>query len=177
MALPSSGSISMGDINVEMGRSRTFSNTTLAGSGTPPASGSLVASYAAVNQVSPFAISEFYGKSYGWVVSIQVKKEASTTIPALRIYYKIGVGGSWTLFFNSSVGTTYTSAGDIIVPPSNVLYLSVQNTSDQNVTFGQGNGGLYTGFCGQSSPYSFTVSANSTQYLNARVVSSALVTC
>jgi hypothetical protein len=58
MALPSSGPISIGDINVEKGVSRTTANTSLqqltsdfAGSG--------------VDQNQPYAISEFYGKSYG----------------------------------------------------------------------------------------------------------------
>lgn len=58
MALPSSGQISMGDINVEKGVSRTTANTSLQ---------QLVSDFAAygVDPNQPYAISEFYGKSYG----------------------------------------------------------------------------------------------------------------
>jgi hypothetical protein len=57
MALPSSGQISMGDINVEKGVSRTTPNTSLQ---------QLVSDFAAygVDPNQPYAISEFYGKSY-----------------------------------------------------------------------------------------------------------------
>ena len=56
MALPSSGQISMGDINVELGRSRTTANTSLAGSLFSLANNT-------VNKTAPHAISEFYGYS------------------------------------------------------------------------------------------------------------------
>jgi hypothetical protein len=58
MALPSSGPISIGDINVEKGVSRTTANTSLQ---------QLVSDFAAygVDPNQPYAISEFYGKSYG----------------------------------------------------------------------------------------------------------------
>lgn len=63
MALPSSGQISMGDINVELGRSRTTVNTSLAG-GTTPTVGSLFGlASSAVNKTAPHRISEFYGYS------------------------------------------------------------------------------------------------------------------
>jgi len=65
MALPSSGPISMGDINVEAGLTRNTANTKLAGASSPTVD-SLFGIYttAGVNQTPPHAISEFYGISY-----------------------------------------------------------------------------------------------------------------
>jgi hypothetical protein len=73
MPLPSSGQISMGDINVELGRGRTTANTSLAG-GTTPTAGSLFGlANSTVNKVAPHKISEFYGYTnltytqiFGW---------------------------------------------------------------------------------------------------------------
>ena len=63
MPLPSSGQISMGDINVELGRSRTTANTSLAGGSTPTAGSLFGLATSAVNKTAPHAISEFYGYS------------------------------------------------------------------------------------------------------------------
>lgn len=63
MALPSSGQISMGDINVELGRSRTTANTSLAGGSTPTAGSLFGLANNTVNKTAPHAISEFYGYS------------------------------------------------------------------------------------------------------------------
>jgi hypothetical protein len=61
MALPSSGQISMGDINVELGRARTTTNTLLAGGSTPIAASLFGLANSSVNKVAPHSISEFYG--------------------------------------------------------------------------------------------------------------------
>lgn len=61
MALPTSGPISMGDINVELGNPREDPNTYLAG-GVSPFVGSLFGqASSSVNKIAPHAISEFYG--------------------------------------------------------------------------------------------------------------------
>jgi len=61
MALPSSGQISMGDINVELGRTRTTANTSLAGGSTPVSTSLFGLATSSVNKVAPHKISEFYG--------------------------------------------------------------------------------------------------------------------
>lgn len=65
MALPSSGQISFGDMNVEAERTRNSANTKMAG-GSPAVSGSLVYAFAqsGVSQTSPFTVTSFKGKTY-----------------------------------------------------------------------------------------------------------------
>jgi len=65
MALPYSGTISMGDINVELGRARTTSNSRLAGAATPTVDSLFGLATGTINKVSPHRISEFYGYSQG----------------------------------------------------------------------------------------------------------------
>ena len=65
MALPSSpNQISMGDINVELGRTRTTSNTSLAGGNTPTSTSLFGLATSSVNKVAPHAISEFHGYTH-----------------------------------------------------------------------------------------------------------------
>jgi hypothetical protein len=54
-----------------------------------------------------------------------------------------------------------------------LIYFGFQNVSNVNVLYGEGNGGGYTSYCGQSSPYSLQYYANSSIYLNAKVNTSA----
>lgn len=67
MALTSSGQLSMGDINVELGRTRTTSNTSLAGGTTPIGTSLFGLASSSVNKTAPHSISEFYGYSNGSV--------------------------------------------------------------------------------------------------------------
>lgn len=64
MALPSSGQISMGDINVELDRTRTTANTSLAGGSTPTSSSLFGIATSSVNKVAPHKISEFHGYTH-----------------------------------------------------------------------------------------------------------------
>jgi hypothetical protein len=65
MALPSSpNQISMGDINVELGRTRTTANTSLAGGNTPTSTSLFGLATSSVNKVAPHAISEFHGYTH-----------------------------------------------------------------------------------------------------------------
>jgi len=61
MPLPSSGQISMGDINVELGRSRTTADTLLAGGSTPTEGSLFGLANNTVDKTAPHQISEFYG--------------------------------------------------------------------------------------------------------------------
>ena len=62
MPLPSSGEISISDINTELGRTSNTANSNLAG-GTTPQSGSLfkLGEAGGINQTAPHAMSEWYG--------------------------------------------------------------------------------------------------------------------
>jgi len=177
----------MGDINVEAGLSRTLQNTRLAGSFTP-ATGSLFELYesSSVNQAAPHAISEFRNKSYtssinedSSSISIQATEEVSTGINTLRVYYRINLGVWVQLGVDTDVNITpdYTPVGSISIANGDTLYLACRNSSDQNIQFGQGTGGGFTGYCGQTSPYSFTVSSNVTVSLNASATAGEFNTC
>ena len=75
MALPSSpNQISMGDINVELGRTRTTANTSLAGGNTPVSTSLFGLATSSVNKTAPHAISEFHGYDHwnGKIVFINV---------------------------------------------------------------------------------------------------------
>ena len=64
MALPSSGQISMGDINVELDRTRTTASTELAEASTPTSTSLFGLATSSVNKVAPHAISEFRGYTH-----------------------------------------------------------------------------------------------------------------
>ena len=61
MALPYSGQISMGDINVELGRTRTTANSSLAGGSTPISTSLFGLATGSINKTQPHSISEFWG--------------------------------------------------------------------------------------------------------------------
>ena len=108
MPLPSSGRISMGDINVELGRGRTTANTSLAG-GTTPTAGSLFGlASSAVNKTAPHRISEFYGYTnftytqvFGWYIS--------PCSGQITIYQ-----GSDNLYYSNTSGTIFN--GTVYIP-------------------------------------------------------------
>ena len=64
MALSSSGQISIGDINVELSRTRTTSNTKLAGGSTPISTSLFGLATSSVNKTAPHKISEFRGYTH-----------------------------------------------------------------------------------------------------------------
>ena len=64
MALPSSGQISMGDINVELDRTRTTTGTELAGDSTPTSGSLFGIATSSVNKIAPHKISEFHGYTH-----------------------------------------------------------------------------------------------------------------
>jgi hypothetical protein len=110
MPLPTSGQISMGDINVELGRGRTTANTALAG-GSTPTDGSLFGlATSAVNKTAPHRISEFYGYAnltftqvFGWYTS--------PCGPQITIYE-----GSNFLYYSSTAGAGTIFNGTVYIP-------------------------------------------------------------
>ena len=65
MSLPSSGEISMGDINTELGDANpSTSQIDLAGSSTPTSSSLFGFASSAVNKTAPHKMSEFHGYTH-----------------------------------------------------------------------------------------------------------------
>jgi len=101
-----------------------------------------------------------------YIVSLQVRGSTGSTTSAYSTYYKID-SGSWTLKLTTTLGTSYTSEGSITVPAGSTLYLAARRASPPtDATFGVGNGGSFTGYVGEASPYSFTPTIDTTVYLN-----------
>lgn len=112
MALPSSGQISMGDINVELGRGRTTSNTSLAG-GSVPVANSLFGLASGINKTAPHAISEFYGythtrEEFGYIYGTTSTSACASGLPS-GSYYHTDVGNT-VPSVGSTVYTTSTGA-------------------------------------------------------------------
>ena len=103
MPLPSSGQISMGDINVELGRSRTTANTSLAGGSTPTAGSLFGLATSAVNKVAPHKISEFYGYSN------------ITYTPFDYLYSGDPCSASYWLVYLGSDGKYYVNNGNYVL--------------------------------------------------------------
>jgi hypothetical protein len=101
-----------------------------------------------------------------YIVSLQVRGSTGSPTSAYSTYYKID-SGSWTLKLTTTLGTSYTSEGSITVPAGSTLYLAARRASPPtDATFGVGNGGSFTGYVGEASPYSFTPTIDTTVYLN-----------
>lgn len=126
MGLPYNGQISMGDINVELGRARTTSNTQLAGASTPTTTSLFGLASSSVNKVPPHSISEFYGYVQG-----------SITFSGL---YSIGYTGTVTGTV-TIVGTAYNfSAGSIQYGSGKTTTtITVNGITRSQVQFGAGS--------------------------------------
>ena len=111
MALPNSGQISMGDINVELGRSRTTANTSLAGGSTPTAGSLFSLANNTVNKTAPHAISEFYG--YSTITYTLYLENIYDNDPCAseRMTYSIYLGSDGKYYLNQ--GGTYVLASSI----------------------------------------------------------------
>ena len=157
MALPSSGQISMGDINVELGRTRTTANTSLAG-GSTPAAGSLFA-LANVNKVAPHAISEFYGYSN---VNYNVTVYGRASTATINIQYSINGGTRTTLA--SSINTTCSLRGTITAGNGSTITLYMGDLPFK-YTAGSSTCPAFTSI-GSVTSLSFTLTGNITYALN-----------
>lgn len=80
--IPTSGQFSMGDINVELGLTRTTANTSLAGGVTPVSTSQFGRANSSRNKVAPHAMSEFRGyvnKSVTFSSAFTVSAASGTT--------------------------------------------------------------------------------------------------
>ena len=111
MPLPSSGQISMGDINVELGRSRTTANTALAGGSTPTAGSLFGLANSTVNKTAPHRISEFYGYSNATTLTGTIDINENIFRRSGQIFYN-GTSLSRTIFGTSTLSTVTLSPAD-----------------------------------------------------------------
>lgn len=106
-------------------------------------------------------------------VTIYARASYSSPSQPVRIKYRIG-GNDWLEKTITTLGNpTYSNLGSITVPEGEFIYFGFQNVSNVNVLYGEGNGGGYTSYCGQSAPYGIQYYANGSIYLNAKVNNSA----
>jgi hypothetical protein len=136
---------------------------------------------AAAGFSTPDSVSEFFGYSCTYTISLSAQCQTSAGVNAAGFYYRIN-GGTAVFIKNTTISTSpsYSSiTTSISINPTDIIDFWVRNTGNTaNYTFGSGNNsGTYTGFCGVGSPYTVTPTGNTTYYLNLRVVSSAFVTC
>ena len=106
-------------------------------------------------------------------VTIFARASYGSAAEPVRVKYRIG-GNAWVQKTITTLGNPgYSNLGSITVPEGGDIYFGFQNTLNVNVQYGVGNGGGYTGYCGQSSSYITQFYANSSIYLNALVNTSA----
>jgi hypothetical protein len=126
----------MGDINVELGRSRTAANTRLAG-GSTPAAGSLFAlANSSVNKVAPHRISEFHGydNTVYYMISNGGNASGSTSASACS-----GTIGGFALFTTNANGIInledilYVLTLSGYVPYTGAAFISYNALSESNV--------------------------------------------
>ena len=163
MALPASGPISGSQIGAEVGASAPYSLRSM----------SSTAGFS-----TPDAMSEFYGFATYRLTGLTREANTGPSPNACKFYYRIN-GGSWINYSSTSMNTSYISLPNInTIFAGSTVEIAVQTVGNVNITFGTGNGGSYTGRCGQSNPYSLgAINSNITYYINVQVVSSAFVTC
>jgi hypothetical protein len=103
-------------------------------------------------------------------VTIYARASYSSPSQPVRITSRIG-GNDWVTTAPTTLGNpSYTTVTTIVVPEGEFIYFGFRNVGDtNNVTYGVGNGGGYSGYCGQSAPYSTQFYANGSIYLNAKV--------
>jgi hypothetical protein len=101
----------------------------------------------------------------------------------LVFVYRIN-GGSWIYINNQSVGNKPSTFQNYITygtsaAVGDVIDFGVLNLSNSNVRFGLGNNsGTYTGYCGLSSFYTYTiVSGSNNTYINIQNTGSGYVIC
>ena len=107
-----------------------------------------------------------YTISFQWRIAA-----GSSGTPIGKIAYSTNSGTSWTMGSTTTLGTggSYTSANPSSISVSNnsSLWIGVLNSSAVNTQFNVGNGLAPSSvYCGESSPYKFTITSSTTVYLN-----------
>ena len=177
MTLQASGQISMSQINTELGRTSNTANSSLEflENGTYVVINSMASPKP--SSTNPATISEWYSYNHK-ALQIRVQQQAAVSPNVVKIYIKVD-GGAWTLHqsITSAVTPSYTTL-NLITFTGTSLSIAVRNSADANIQFGSGNGGTFTGFCGQATPYTVTPSATNNEFfLNVGVSGGAYIVC
>lgn len=185
MTLQASGSISISQINTEVGRASNAANTSLdalengAGGGYPAINQN---SASKPNGANPASMSEWYSYNHNaappnYNVTVQVIGNNGGSNEAAEVYYKIGAG-AWTLLSSANLTGSYASFGTFSVASGSTVYFGVKKNGDfDNVAFGTGNGGAYSGYCGKVTTPSQVINGTTTYYLNVDAFNGGLITC
>ena len=118
-----------------------------------------------------------------FATTINVAPNASYS-GSFDVYYKINAG-AWTLLVSRPFITTcptFITAGTITTASGNTLYLALTQTGGNKRFAASPTGGsplcsASPTSCGESTPYTITVSGTTTQYLSLQIVSGAPVAC
>lgn len=112
------------------------------------------------------------------VINIYGKAQGTVFPPVAQVLYSKNGGATWLTTMITTVSTSNTFMVSISPTAGDDLYFAVVDNSDANIVFGVGNGGGFTGFCGESSPYHYGVfSGNDNLYFNLQVVASNYTSC
>jgi hypothetical protein len=176
MTMPASGQISMSQINTELGRASNaeISLDTAENGGYATIN---VSSASKPSSANPATMSEWYSYNHNatHTVTVQVQGNNGGSSEAAEVYYKIGAG-AWTLLSSANLGGTYASFGSF--QAIGTVQFGVKKNGDvDNVAFGIGNGGAYSGYCGKVTTPSVNISAPTTYYLNVDAFNGGLITC
>lgn len=170
MTLPSSGRLSMGDINVELGRSRTTANTSLAGGSNPTSNSLFGLANSTVNKNAPHAISEFYGYDNNPTVVINV----------YLVKFPSSIGGSIALFVDNVQVLAFTTSGQLSSYTANVgstFRAQVEGSfQDKYLSVSRGGSILYTDTAACDEPRNltsttFTISAGGPYDVSGEIAS------
>ena len=139
MPLPSSGQISVSDINTELGRASNTANSNFAG-GTTPQSGSLfkLGEAGGVNQTAPHKMSEWYGFSAG---SVHLVYQSSITLGSGYPTYSSNTS-TWSRTPTTAEGTSCSDEITLTATPNNISNVLFENMIIFSIE--NENGGVYT---------------------------------
>jgi hypothetical protein len=106
-------------------------------------------------------------------------KGKNATLNSVNIYYKINAG-SWTLYSGSPYGitTTATTAGaGISITAGDEISLGVERSDVNDAVFNVAttNNTVYTGYCGQLTPYVTTPGGSGSYFINVDVTTGGAV--
>lgn len=112
------------------------------------------------------------------VVNIFARMQSTVSPPVAQIYWSHD-SVTWTPTMLATVGTGNTFMVMLPFTPGDDLYFAARNNINNDIAFGVGNGGAFTGYCGEDFPYHYGIYDGSplNLYFNLQVTSSAFVTC
>lgn len=101
--------------------------------------------------------------------------------------YSLNSGSTWSEFTGTTLfpGAYTDVQGFTIGGPNVTVYFAMLDNQKQNIVFGSGNtlsGGTFSGFCGESNPFTFTspnpvTGASHTIFLNVAVSGGSFISC